>query len=104
MLTLLSAPVSAEAGSILVADSGTGLWSIDSVSGLATFVGSMGINMYDIALTPGGLLFGVTSLSTLYSINPSTAAVASIGPVGVVLNGLAFDGSGNLYGFGQSHE
>jgi hypothetical protein len=85
-------------------------------TGKATAIGPMTtaggniILMTDIAMSSTGQLFGVDGLSgnhisTLYSINPATAATAAIGSTGLFLNALGFGlnpatGLPALYGAG----
>jgi hypothetical protein len=53
----------------------------------------------DVALSPSGLLYGI-SYRTLYSVSPENATAVQIGSLGLSndANGLAFDRDGNLFG------
>jgi hypothetical protein len=71
---------------------------IDRRTGAATVVGQTGIlDINDIAFTPDGALYGVTSDQFL-RINPLTGAAAVIGDIGYSgVNGLVSDAAGHLY-------
>ena len=52
----------------------------------------------DLALSPGGTLYGI-SFTTLYTIDPSSGAAVEVGSLGLTnANALAFDGDGKLFG------
>jgi hypothetical protein len=57
--------------------------------------------MFDIAFDPAGDLYGVDARSTLYRIDPGTAATTRVGLVGAAINALAFATDGTLYGAGR---
>ncbi len=82
------------------------LFSYDPGTNTATQIGrfSMGgrdvTDMTDIAIDLSGHMFGVT-FSTLYQINPSTAAVTMVAPVSDDLTGLTFVSDGRLVGTGS---
>jgi hypothetical protein len=59
------------------------LYEIDPTTFAVTTVGSFGVadQMTDVAVTPGGQLFGV-SFTTLYSIDMSTGAATAVADVG----------------------
>jgi WD40 repeat protein len=82
-------------------DTGT-LYSVSTANAALTLIGSNGRNFAEIEFSPGGTLYGFTtgSASTLYTINPSTAAATSVGPLGlpfVFEGGLAFSPGGTAY-------
>jgi hypothetical protein len=83
-------------------DTGT-LYSVSTANAALTLIGSNGRNFGEIEFSPSGTLYGFTtgSASTLYTINPSTAAATPIGPLGlsfVFEGGLAFSPGGIAYG------
>lgn len=83
-----------------VHDSGGNLGTVDVATGNANVIGNMGVVMTDIAFSPTGALYGVT-FSSLYSINPTTAAATFIGNHGVPGgNALVFGSDGTLYAAG----
>src|SRR5262245_19195806 len=92
---------SASAGPIMhVHDAAGVLGTLDVATGTVTVIGNMGVTMTDIAFDPAGNLFGL-SFSSLYSINPTTAAVTLIGDHGILGgNALVFASNGTLYGAG----
>jgi hypothetical protein len=80
-------------------DSLGNLYTVDVATGNASLIGNSGIAFTDIAFDPSGRLYGIT-YSTLYTINPSTAAAAPVGPVttaGFFLDSLAFGADGTLW-------
>jgi hypothetical protein len=89
-------------------DGGTsGLYTIDTSTGTATLVGSLGLQKVGgIAFDSSGTLFGVSGGSrgpaSLYTIDPGTAATALVGPViGIQgVDALRFNATGTLYGGG----
>ena len=96
----------------------SGLWTVDPATGLATYVGPIKDSGADTYVYSGGLAFdpythtlyasgdSFLGVSTLYTINPATAAATAVGPAGAALfgtSGLAFDPvSHKLYGVGRS--
>src|SRR5688572_3032283 len=86
---------------MFVHDSANNLATVDVATGNVSLIGNMGVQMTDIAFSPTGALFGL-SFTTLYSINPSTAAISPIGfhsvPGG---NALVFATDGTLYSAGN---
>jgi hypothetical protein len=89
---------------------GTGteiLVTIDTTTGAATTVGAFGASNWPSALacSPSDELFGIQDGAARFlSIDPATAAVTQIGPIGSVglyeVNGMAFDAAGTLYAVG----
>jgi outer membrane protein assembly factor BamB len=76
------------------------LFSLNPDTGASLFIGNTGVvSMTDLARAPDGNVFA-SSLTTLYGINPSTAAVTSIGTFGTATDmvGLEFSAGGVLYG------
>lgn len=59
---------------IYAGDSGRGLWRIDQVAGTSTFIGNMPFNMFDMAISSDGRLFGVRSNGRLYEISACDAS------------------------------
>jgi len=84
-------------------DSGM-MFSVSPVNASLTLVGSTGVSGFaEIEFAPDGTLYGFTTSSSanLYTINPSTAAVSVIGPLGlgfVFEGGLAFAPNGSAFG------
>jgi len=75
---------------LLYSGDGSGnLYSIDVQSGTSTFIGNMGIVMFDIAASTDQRLYGV-SPGSLYLINACNAAITLLGP-SAFGNGLTGD-------------
>ncbi|SEA62995.1 DUF6923 family protein [Nitrosospira multiformis] len=102
LLAMLSTTVAMAAPVMYVDDSNGRLGTVNVETGEVNLIGSMGVVITDIAFDPKGGLYGV-SYSSLYSINPQTAAATFIGnhsiPSG---NALVFASDGTLYGAGSS--
>jgi hypothetical protein len=83
---------------IWLGDNSGNLGTIDITTGKVNVIGAMGEVMTDIAFDPQGGLYGITS-DTLYSINPTTAAILPIGNLGIPapVNSLVFDSTGKLF-------
>ncbi len=97
--TAVAAPV------LTASDSFGSLYTVDVATGNAALIGNSGIAFTDIAFDPSGHLFGITT-SSLYTINPSTAAASLVGPVttaGTDLNALTFGADGTLWAANQSN-
>ena len=64
-----------------------------------------GVELYDIALSDNGRLYGITSGSSsrLYEINLNSGEFSLIGSSGADLNALTFDDSNTIYGAGGSN-
>ncbi|MBB5287276.1 gliding motility-associated-like protein [Rhabdobacter roseus] len=64
-------------------------------------IGNSGIPMFDIAISPGGTLYGNGANNILYRINRQTAAITQVGPLnpppGDDFNSLVFSDNGTLY-------
>jgi hypothetical protein len=81
------------------------LGKVDVTTGTVTMVGDMGVILSDIAFAPNGDLYGIGFVeidnlapSTLYKIDPLTAAVTTIGLLGLDgANALVFGVDGTLY-------
>jgi hypothetical protein len=96
-LSLTTAFNAVHAAPILWVDDSIGnLGTVDVATGNVNVIGSMGVVMTDIAFDPSGNLFGI-SFTTLYSIDPTSAAVTPIGNTGQSINSLVFDSAGILY-------
>jgi hypothetical protein len=105
---LLAAPASAV--TLYVNDESGNVGTVDSTTGAYTQIGkTLGVDSFvtlsDIALSPGGELFGVTEPdpdSTLVRISTTNAAVTPVGDTGVPLRGLGFRSDGVLFAAGAS--
>ena len=86
-------------GQIVVGDSSGVLRIVDPVSQQTRTIGAMGVVMTDIALSPSGVLYGVTS-NDLYRIDLQTAQITYIGSHRASLVALAFRRDGTLMGAG----
>lgn len=85
-----------------VHDSSGTLATVDVTTGTVSVIGSMGVQMTDIAFDPSGNLYGI-GFTGLYSINATTAATTLIGNHGIGGgNALVFGNDGTLYGAGAS--
>jgi hypothetical protein len=82
-------------------DSGM-LFSVSPINASLTPVGFAGASFAEIQFAPNGILYGFTAVPTpsLYTINPTTAAVSLIGPLGSsdFEGGLAFAPNGSAFG------
>jgi len=100
----LAGIVPAFATTIYVAGDDSNLYTIDPTTGTTTLIGSMGVEMTDIAYFNGsmyGVSFPPTGDSSLYSIDPNTGAATPIGTdTGSFLNALQFGSDGTLYAAG----
>lgn len=97
--TLASAGVAQSAPVFVVSDTANNLLRVDMTSGAASVIGNTGSvgPFTDLAVSPTGTLWGIT-FSTLYRINPNTAALTLVGDHGVsAANALAFSSDGTLY-------
>jgi len=109
-LALAFAASDAAAGTVLYATDASDdhLYILSTVDGSATDVGAFGSSGVMAGLAydaTNDVLYGTDPDSNLYSINRSTGAATSIGPLGAgLMHGLGFDNStGTLYGtFGGS--
>ncbi len=85
--------------------SGNFLARYNVVSHKFKLIGDMGREMYDIAMSPKGKLYGVDSSgSKLFKISKCTAATEEVGPLSPpsFINALAFNACGTLYGMNGS--
>lgn len=97
--TLVSAGAAQAAPVFVVSDTANNLLRVDMTSGAASVIGNTGSvgPFTDLAVSPTGTLWGIT-FSTLYRINPNTAALTLVGDHGVsAANALAFSSDGTLY-------
>ena len=97
--TLAFAGVAQSAPVFVVSDTANNLLRVDMTSGAASVIGNTGTvgPFTDLAVSPTGALWGIT-FSTLYKINPNTAALTIVGEHGVsAANALAFASDGTLY-------
>ena len=102
---LIAAP--SFAGPIYAGANDGNLYTLNPTTGGLTLIGSTGLPMLDIALQPGGNLYGVSvnlqnGMSELYSINPANGASTLIGSSGAIVNALVFGPDGTLYGAGTN--
>jgi hypothetical protein len=77
------------------------LFTVNVGSGQTHVIGQMPAEMYDIAFSPTGTLYGVDSYSNLWKINPNNASSTEVGPLGTFVNSLVFSASGKLYAAGS---
>jgi hypothetical protein len=87
---------------VYIGDSSGGLYDLDVTTNSSTYLGNSGVGaMFDIALNPlTNMMYGVTGIGNLYSINTTNGAASFIGGTGAFINGLTFDSSGTLFGSG----
>ncbi|MDQ3141859.1 MAG: DUF4394 domain-containing protein, partial [Bacteroidota bacterium] len=72
------------------------LYSLNLSTRVATYIGAIGENLFDIAINSTGQCYGITVNDNLVSINLTTAAVTVIGPIGFdgdFFSGVSFDRS-----------
>ena len=103
LLSAVGFSAAAAAAPIMYVDDSNGvLATVDVDTGNVNVIGSMGVQMTDIAFDPSGNLYGL-SFGALYSINRTTAAATFIGNHGVPGgNALVFAADGTLYAAGTS--
>jgi hypothetical protein len=77
------------------------LFTVNVGTGQTHVIGQMPADMYDIAFSPTGSLYGVDGSSNLWKINPNTASGTDIGALGTSVNSLVFSPSGKLYAAGS---
>lgn len=107
------APLSQAAVSFYVSDSAAKLGILDVTQPRLTaftsigtlFDGTTTVRMSDLALSPSGILYGISSVSSgnssLYQIDKGTAHVTKIGTdAGASLNALTFRSDGTLFAAG----
>lgn len=96
-----------KSASLIWLTAGTKLATYDVVSKELTIIGTTGEEMFDIAMSPTGVLYGVDPNSyALYTIDRQTAKstfVADITPTGGLINSLTFAQKGALYATQGSH-
>ena len=80
------------------------LYLVDTKSGDLTEVGQYTRGgMYDIALAPGGAMYGMADTGhLLVSIDPATGETMDIGRTGAIINGLTVARDGSLLGSGSN--
>jgi hypothetical protein len=82
-----------------VADDAGKLWRVNVTSGATTLIGNMGLVLFDIAFSPNGDLYGVSS-SSLYQVDSNNGGTTLIGSLGLpspAASGLAFRSDGILF-------
>ena len=80
-------------------DSSGNIGTVNTLTGVATFVGSSGVGLTDIAFSPGGALYGI-SFDELYTVSTTTGVATAVGSLGIGTddaNALVFSTSGTLY-------
>jgi len=89
-----SAGIAYDNGTLFAQNMQSKLIAVDPVSGLASIIGSSGLQLSSVGFT-GGLngLFEVDSMSNLYSINPGTGAATLVGATGLPANNNSWDTS-----------
>jgi PEP-CTERM motif len=91
------------ANATFIADDAGGLWNLDPVTNVSSFIGNTQVVLFDIGLNPiSGTLYGVSGTNSFFSINTSTAVATPIGTTGAFINGLGFNSSGTLFGSGNN--
>ncbi len=95
----------AKADQLLGVDYDTGnLYKVSPTNASLTLIGNTGVTSFaEIEFAPNGTLYGFTpsGQAMLYTINPTTAGVSAIGPLGIGFvfeGGLAFAPNGTAYG------
>ncbi len=96
-------PTPASANALFAGDLSSTLWTVDSTTGAAVEIGSMGPHVIsDLAVSPSGDLYAV-GYSTLWRVDKATGAKTMIGAHGIAgANALAFNPSGILFLAGGS--
>ena len=74
------------------------LGTVNLADGAVTIVGQMPVIMTDIAFDATGHLWGVSTLSGLYTIDPANATATLVRSIDHVTNSLVFGPDGKLYG------
>ncbi len=101
VLAVLAWPAFATADELWVITADRDLWTIDVSTGSQMLIGTTDVSFFEIAMSPGGLLLGVTSQADLYRIDTNSAAVDLVGPLKLEdpggWNSMDFDPSGTLY-------
>ena len=97
VLTMITLANPAEA--LFISELDGDLYEIDTANNTSTFVGTTP-QMFDIAQSPSGELFGVTGSGRFYKIDKTNASVTRIGRTGSFVNGLTFRSDGTLFGTG----
>jgi len=80
-------------------DGSSVIYTINADTGATTLLGSAGVQLTDVALSPGGQLYGAT-LTSLYSLNTLNGAGTLVGSFTTATSmiGLDFGTGGQLYG------
>jgi hypothetical protein len=81
------------------------LFTVNAGTGAVHVIGQMPADMFDIAFTSQGVLYGVdgaSGTSSLWKINPNTASAIRIGAVGAEVNSLVVSSNGTLYAAGTA--
>ena len=76
---------------LYASDCNTGLWAIDTTAGSLTFIGNMPTNMFDIAVSWDGRLFGLDNAGSLWSLSGCDGSGAPLGWMAGGTNALAGD-------------
>jgi len=85
-------------GTLYAVDNSHNLRTVNTSDGSSVVVGNMGDGIFGIKLRSDGTMFALSN-TTLYTVNPSTAAATLIGTTGVnlYLYDLAFSSPNELY-------
>lgn len=83
-------------------------YSVNPATGAATLVGAQGRPVTGLAVSAGGVIYGLGGDQTnvLVTINPATGAATVVGPLGGAVSlfrdgGIDFDAGGTLWGLGD---
>lgn len=99
-LLLASPALGASLSPLHIHDENGQLGTVDVATGDVVDIGDLGVQLTDIAFAPDGDLFGI-SVSTLFRVDPETAATTEVGTHGIAgANALVFDSDGRLFAAG----
>lgn len=95
----------AQAGSLWATDTSGNLYTVDTTTAAATFVGNHGLSLESLAMHDAtGTLYGADSSGDLYSLNTLNGAATLIGNTGLGnIEGMDFAGN-FLFGFDFSNQ
>jgi hypothetical protein len=104
--TSMAAPVLYGLGNtdIGTARNASNLYTIDTATGAASFVGVTGANLRGLTINQfTGRAYASATAGGLFEVNLGTGAAALVGGT-QAFSEMAFDGAGNLYGYGRRNE